>query len=72
MDSQSKALMPSWQALVIFESEEDNRREVKLDLERKDEPAGSDQALPLLGMNLSATPLLHQRCRVGGGPSSKR
>jgi hypothetical protein len=29
------------------------------------------QALPVLGMNFSATPLLHQRFPVGGGPSSK-
>ena len=28
-------------------------------------------ALPLFGMNLRATPLLHQRLPVGGGPSSK-
>jgi hypothetical protein len=26
--------------------------------------------LAYAGMNLSATPLLHQRCLVGGGPSS--
>ena len=29
-------------------------------------------ALPSFGMNFSATPLLHQRWLVGGGPSSKR
>ena len=29
------------------------------------------QAAPSLGMNFSATPLLHQRWWVGGGPSSK-
>src|SRR6266436_162171 len=28
------------------------------------------QLLLVLGMNRSATPLLHQRCPVGGGPSS--
>src|SRR6266487_2442380 len=28
------------------------------------------QLLSVLGMNRSATPLLHQRCPVGGGPSS--
>jgi hypothetical protein len=28
------------------------------------------QALPDFGMNRSATPLLHQRWPVGGGPSS--
>ena len=34
-------------------------------------PSGVLQALPAFGMNLSATPLLHQRLPVGGGPSSK-
>ena len=29
------------------------------------------QALPILGMNLRATPLLHQRLPVGCGPSLK-
>jgi hypothetical protein len=34
------------------------------------DPAVSNQALPVLGTKRNATPLLHQRCPVGGGPSS--
>jgi hypothetical protein len=37
-----------------------------------DEPFRDYQALPVCGINFSATPLLHQRCPVGAGPSSKR
>lgn len=35
------------------------------------ESAVAGYAFAVLGMNLSATPLLHQRWPVGGGPSSK-
>lgn len=44
----------------------DNRSATLQDIKKPD-----CQALPILGINLSATPLLHQRFPVGCGPSLK-